>query len=155
MQRCRRICWRCTSHPNDRVGGHPDRAKPMISKLNAGFIPRGSARAESALRYSPVKMSRGFFVLVTDELDQLGVGVQLLVHSNREGVCVSRWIFNSYVDLQRPVVQPLEPLRQFGLASQWAALDVEPHVVAKPDGLDDQRVAFPVPDRVAVPPGLQ
>jgi len=38
-------------------------------------------------------------VLVADELDELGVGEQPLIHANGEGFRVSRWIVNGYVDL--------------------------------------------------------
>jgi hypothetical protein len=41
-------------------------------------------------------------VFVANELDELGVRKQPLVHANREGMLVSRWIFNGYVDLQLP-----------------------------------------------------
>ena len=47
------------------------------------------------------------------------------------------------------------PLRDLAFLGHRAAEDIEPHVVAEADRLDDERVAFPVPDRVAVPPGLQ
>src|SRR5688572_12586152 len=94
-------------------------------------------------------------VLVADELDELGVGEQPLIHANRERLRVSRWIINGYVDLQGTEIRPAEALGHLRATRHRAALHVEPDVVAEANRLDDELVAFPVSDGIAVPPGLQ
>src|SRR5262245_48100639 len=100
-------------------------------------------------------MSDRLFVLMADELDELLSGVQLLVYADGEVVCVRRWIFDSYIDVQGAVIKALEALRELAGAGERAALNVEPHVVAKSHGFDYQRVAIPMANRIAIPPGLQ
>src|SRR5262245_26032833 len=99
-------------------------------------------------------MLDGLLIFVANELDELGIREQLLIDSYRERFFISHWIFNGYVNLKRAVIGPAEALRHLTGARQRAALHVEPDVVPEPDGLDDELVAFPVADRIAVPPRL-
>ena len=76
-----------------------------------------------------------------------------LVHPHGERLRVGLRIVDRDVDLQRAEVQPPEPLGDFAASVSGLPPDVEPAVVAEAGRLDDERVAFPLPDRVAVPPG--
>src|SRR5688572_5991644 len=116
---------------------------------------RGKPERGLAFSGSRVVVTDRLLILVADELDELGVREEALVHADREWFLVSRWIFDGYVDLQCAVTRPAEALRHPAAARQRAALHVEPDVVAEPDGLDDELVAFPTPDGVSVPPGLE
>src|SRR6185503_4629902 len=52
---------------------------------------------------------------------------------------------------QRAEIGPREPLDRVELLRVWRTAAVEPELVVVADGIDDQRVAFPATDRVAVP----
>src|SRR6185437_6497682 len=52
-------------------------------------------------------------------------------------------------------VRTREPFREMELTRVRHAFTRDPEPLVEPDGVDDQRVAFPVPDRVSVPARLQ
>src|SRR5215831_378786 len=96
-------------------------------------------------------------VFVADELDELGVRHDLLVDANRERLRVRLRIVNRDVDLEPAEGGPAEALREFGLLAVRTAADVEPAVARTVFGaaqvvrVDDERVAVPMADGVAVP----
>src|SRR5438552_8276786 len=97
---------------------------------------------------------RRALVLGADELDQLFVRNDLLVHANGEGRRVRLGIVDRDVDAQRSVIRPGVSLGHLRLVRERTSVDVEPPAVAEVVGVDDERVAFPVTGGVAVPPGL-
>src|SRR2546428_5517936 len=100
-------------------------------------------------------------VLVADELDQFLVGEKALVYTNSERFRIGLWIFNRDVDLEMTEGRTPDAFREFHLLAIWTAIDIQPTVEravfrsAQVVGLDHKRVAFPVSDRVAVPPWLR
>src|SRR5215471_12503663 len=99
-------------------------------------------------------MLRRSLVLVANELDQLLIERELVAHANREGLRVRLRVVDRHVDLEVTVVRSPPPLGHLALRRHRAALNVEPHIVAETDRLDDERIAFPVTDGVAIPPRL-
>src|SRR5262249_36769644 len=100
-------------------------------------------------------------VLVADELDQFLIGKISLVHTDSERFRVGLWIFNRDVDLEMTERRAPDSFGEFRLLAVRTAVDIQPTVeraVFRPAqvvGFDHERVAFPVPDRVAVPPRLR
>jgi hypothetical protein len=94
-------------------------------------------------------------VLVTDELDQFRVEKNALIHTNGPRSRVGFRIVNGDVDLERPVIRPSKTLGQRCGIGERVADDVEPAAVLEPGRFDDERVAIPAADRVAVPPRLR
>src|SRR4029079_18270750 len=96
-------------------------------------------------------------VLVADELDQFGVGEDLLVDADRERFRVRLRIVDRHVDLEAAEGGAAEPLGELRLLAVRTAAHVEPSVVGarlrapQVVRLDDEGVALPVADRVAVP----
>src|SRR4051812_5899721 len=90
-------------------------------------------------------------VLVADELDHFVFRRQPLrdPHGPRLGIRLR--IVHRDVDPQCSVIHPRETLGQLQLVGERAAVDVEPPAVAEPARLDDQRVALPLADRIALP----
>src|SRR5262252_3548979 len=100
-------------------------------------------------------MLRRSLVLIANELDQLLIERKLVAHANGERLRVRFRVVDRYVDFEVTVVRSPPALGHLALRRHRAALDVEPHVVAEADSLDDERIAFPVTDGVAVPPRLK
>src|SRR6185436_2112147 len=100
-------------------------------------------------------------VFIAFELNQLLIDDEPLIDANRPWLRVRLRIVQRVVELQMIERRPADPLRHLCLLAVRAAVDVEPSVVRAVFGaaqivrLDDQRVAFPVSDRVPVPPGLR
>src|SRR6185436_2940211 len=100
-------------------------------------------------------------VLVADELDQFLVGENALVYTNSERFRIGLFIFNRDVDLEMTEGRPPNAFREFRLLAIRTAVDIQPTVEravfrsAQVIGLDHKRVAFPVSDRVAIPPWLR
>src|SRR5215471_3600848 len=96
-------------------------------------------------------------VLVADELDELGVRHDLLVDADREWLRVRLRIVDRDVDFEPPERGPAEALCELGLLAVRTAADVEPAVARTVFGaaqvvrLDDERVALPMADGIAVP----
>src|SRR5665213_1899057 len=97
-------------------------------------------------------MSVGFFVFVADELDQIRIEQEPLLHLDGPGMGVSFRIFHGDLHFEMPEVDAPESLRHFSSAGQRTALHVQPYVVAKASGLHHQSVAVPMANRVTVPP---
>src|SRR5690349_1435264 len=115
--------------------------------------PRSAASVDF---YAPPEL----LILVADELDDLVVGRNLLIHTKRNGLRVRLWIVERDVDFQLAVAWPADPLRKLRLLRVRAAADVEPSIVGTRLGssqvvrLDDQRVAVPSPYRISIPERL-
>ena len=99
-------------------------------------------------------------ILVADELDRFVVQ-ESLIDADRERLRVRLGVVNRHVDFELSEHGTAESLSEARLVAVWAAAHVEPAVVgtgfiaAQIVRLDDERIAFPSPDRVAVPPGLR
>jgi hypothetical protein len=97
-------------------------------------------------------------VLVVDEPNRLLVDENALVDAHGERLRVGLRVLDRHVDLQLSESRPPEALGELHLLAVRAAAHVEPPVVrsifstAEIVRLDDQRVAFPAADRIAVPP---
>ncbi len=79
-------------------------------------------------------MIRVPFVFLADELDQLRIQHDALMHGDGPWLGVSLGIVKSDFNYQVSVVGPAEALNQFDGLSQWAALDVEPSQIAEARG---------------------
>ena len=95
------------------------------------------------------------FVLVADELDELAVENETLVHPDTEGCGVRLGIVDRDIDSQRAVVQTLEALGELRGVSQRAPSDVEPPTIFQSSRLDHERIALPLPHGIAVPRRLR
>src|SRR5262245_56565621 len=94
-------------------------------------------------------------VLQADHLHDFGVGHQLPSHAGRKRSRVGFRIVDCLLDLNRPEVRTREALDRATLFGQRAAVDVQPPAVAETFRLDDERIAFPLADGVAIEPGLR
>src|SRR5712671_3654548 len=83
------------------------------------------------------------FVLVADELDQIGVEDDALVDPYGEQSGVGLRVVYRDVDSQRAVVGALKALGDSRGVSQRAAPDVEPPAISQSRRLDNERIAFP------------
>src|ERR1700733_12277025 len=101
------------------------------------------------------QMRVGFFVFVADELDQLRIEQDALLHLDGPRLGVSLRIFHGDVHFEMPETNASEPLRHFSRVGQWAALDIQPYVVAEAGGLYHQRIAIPMANRVTIPPRIR
>ena len=74
-------------------------------------------------------------------------------HPGRDGerLRIDLRIVDRQLDLERPEIRPPNLLRHLGRVAHRAAPGVGPQIVAEAAGFDDERVAFPVSDRIAVP----
>src|SRR5438105_4583500 len=130
--------------------------------------PRASSRL-SRFMIRPPALSAGsidlhaaseLVVLVADELDELVVGRDLLIHANGKWFRVGLRVVDCDVDFQLAVCGTADTLDEPGLVRVRAAAHVEPSVVGarlrSPQivGFDHERVAFPASRRVAVPEWL-
>src|SRR5581483_791547 len=133
-------------------------ARPAGTATGGADRPARPAPPVSSVDLDPAPE---LLVLVADELDRLLVGQQPLIHPDRPRLRVRFRILEREIDLQVPVGRPAEPLGELRLAAVRAAVHVEPAVVravlraAQVVRLDDERVALPVADRIAVPPRLR
>src|SRR6266487_6654022 len=89
-------------------------------------------------------------VLEADELHQVEVrahqlGRKLQLNRPRKG---SRVVEGEFVD-ERPVIDARPPFDGVQLLRVWGAATIEPELLVIADSVDDKRVAFPPPDRVA------
>src|SRR5580765_4345394 len=102
-------------------------------------------------------LSSELLILVADELDQLRVGQDLLVDPDGKRLGVRLRIVDGDVDLEPSECRPPETLGEFRLLAVWATADVKPAIArtilraSEVVGFDDERVALPAADRVAVP----
>jgi hypothetical protein len=100
-------------------------------------------------------------VLVADELDQLLVGQEPLIDTNRPRPRIRLRIDDGEVDPQMAEGWAPEALDERRLSGVRALVHIEPPIelavfrAAQVVGLDDEIVALPTADRVAVPPGLR
>jgi len=67
---------------------------------------------------------------------------------------INAWIIHCHFDLERPIVQAPESLGQFGGVGDGRTFFVDPTRFLEAGGLDHQRVAFPMSNRITVPPGI-
>src|ERR1700730_9269974 len=108
-----------------------------------------------ATSFLRIKLPEKLLVLETDELDQLSVEHDPLVHPDGKWHRVRLRIVDGDVDFQLAVVDPPEPLGHLAGVVGRAAPDIVRPSVLEPRRLHDQRVLVPLPDRVAVPPRLR
>src|SRR6185503_21130617 len=62
-------------------------------------------------------------------------------------------VVDRHLDIQVTEIRPGNPLANLAGAGQRTAAKIEPQVVAKTDGIDDERVAVPTADGVPIPRG--
>ena len=92
-----------------------------------------------------------FFALEAELVDQLRVRLEVLRQVDGERPRVGLGIVDRQLDLEGAEVRAAELFRHLPGVAHRAAPRVDPQVVAEAPRLDDERVAVPVPDRVAVP----
>src|SRR5688572_13457810 len=119
-------------------------AEPVESNTPAAAIVRMEARFIQGSLESGIVMLRGLLVLVADELDELLIDRQLVAHADRERLRVGLRVVDGHVDLEVAVVGTPPAFDELAFLRQRAAVDVEPAVVAKAGGFDDERIAFPM-----------
>src|SRR6185312_8765090 len=93
-------------------------------------------------------------LIYTHELTQLRVRHEAAVDDGIERFRIGLRIVDRDLDLEVAEVQPADALGELRRARQRAAAHVEPAVIHQPRRFDDERVAVPVADRVAVVPGI-
>lgn len=86
------------------------------------------------------------FVLRTNKIDQIRIGLEQLIHLDRPRLGVRLGIVDGDLDFQTPEVQPAEPLSDFACVRQRVGVRVEPNPVAKADRYVYQPVAVPFSD---------
>jgi hypothetical protein len=117
----------------------------------------------STTRILAARHLQELLVLVADEFDQFrAVDHDRLLDSYREGPGIGLGIVNGEVDVQVAEVHAPEPLRQPQRVGERAAVEIQPPVggrvaegAAEVVRIDDQRVAVPPADRIAVPVRLR
>src|SRR5262249_37717722 len=87
-------------------------------------------------------------------VDELRIGLELLREGDCEWLRVDLRIVDRDLNLERPEIRTSDLLRHLRDIAHRAAPRVNPQIVAEAPGLDDERVAFPMPDRIAVPRGV-
>ena len=142
----------------DRVNGvvqnMPEFQKAFACKAaSPWWLPTPAMCGDKPLLANHVRP--GPVVFRADELDQLRVRHNPLVHFDGERLGVRLRIFDRDLDFQAAVIHAPETLGQFSSVGQRAAIDIEPHVVAETGSLHHQGVAVPLADRVTIPPRLR
>src|SRR5712671_6222829 len=94
-----------------------------------------------------------FFVFETSRIKQFRIHCKVMFHLDCKWRGTSLWIVDCNLDFHLPKTQPSKPLCHFGGIRHGGPVAVEPQPVAKTDGVDNQRVAFPFPGRIPEPVG--
>src|SRR5262245_65426071 len=108
-----------------------------------------SSSSSSLVDFDP---SPELLVLVADELDHLGVHLDLLIHSDGERLGIGLWIIDRNVDLEPAKTRPSIALANRCLIRQRAAAHIEPAVISEVVRLGDERVTVPMTNRISIPP---
>src|SRR5207249_2292746 len=87
-----------------------------------------------------------------DEFNQLGIEHDTLIDFDGPRLRVRLWIVHGDRDFQASIVRPLETLGHFRGIAERAPADIKPLVVGEAGRFDDKGIAFPMTDRIAVPP---
>src|SRR5687767_11407334 len=99
----------------------------------------------------PAQAPHELLVLETDLVDDLRVGDDLLAETDGPRPRVRLGVLHRHFDIEMTKVRTSDPLADLAGTRQRTAAEVEPQVVAKTDGVDDERIAFPSADGVALP----
>src|SRR5579863_2380830 len=83
-------------------------------------------------------------VFDTTRIEQFRVRRQVMSHRDRKRRGVSLRIVNRDLNFHPPEAHAPEPLRHLRRVRHGSPIAVEPQPIAKPDGMDHQRVAFPL-----------
>ena len=94
-------------------------------------------------------------VLVADVFHELPAGPQRVRELHGERLRVSAGIVNRGHGLELADLRARVALDRAQLRRVRMAHEIEPEEIVEADGFDDERVTFPVPDRVAVPSRLE
>src|SRR5213083_2147074 len=104
--------------------------------------------------YAPAEL----LVLVADKLHRLFVGLESLIDPHGKWLCIGLGIVDGDIDLEFPKYRTAESLDESRFLAVGTAVHVQPAIIRSgfrtPQivRLDNERVAFPSSDRVAVPP---
>ena len=90
-------------------------------------------------------------ILVAHELHQLPFGSECRVELNGEGLLIGAGIDNCDNLLQGRKIGPSVTLDRVKLLRVRVALEIKPGPFIEADGIDDQRIVFPMPDGVSIP----
>src|ERR1035438_4991872 len=104
----------------------------IISRRISSKFMRGKALLANQVRSVPL-------VFQADVIQQFRIEHDGLSEVYRPRLGIRFGIVDRKIDLQRPVVHAVEPLRHLGRTGQWAAAAVEPLAVLETFGLDHQR----------------
>src|SRR5687767_9794204 len=99
----------------------------------------------------PAQAPHELFVLETDLVDDLRVRDHLLAETDGPRPRVRLGVVHRHFDIEMTKVRTSDPLADLAGTRQRTAAEVEPQVVAKTDGVDDERVTLPATDRVPLP----
>src|SRR5689334_13556673 len=83
-------------------------------------------------------------VLQTELVDQIRIELDVLRERHGERLRIVLRIVDRQLDLERAEIGPADPFGHHGLVAHRAAPRVDPEIVTKPGGGDDERVAVPV-----------
>src|SRR5574339_97468 len=99
-------------------------------------------------------LARELLAFGADLVDELGIRGELLAQGHRPRFRIRLGVVDGDVDLDVPEVGPPYSLTNLAGAGNHAAAPVDPQIVAKPDAVDDQRVAVPGGRRITLPRGI-
>src|SRR5215471_6547353 len=92
---------------------------------------------------------------LTDKFNEFCIEKNTLIYLNRPRLSVSFRIVHRDFNFEGPEGRASEFLGDDSLVAQWAALNVQPDILINESGsLNDECVAFPFSNGVAIPPGL-
>src|SRR5262245_53832069 len=134
----------------------------VLRRLSAASTVSSCSNVPLALRKALVDLDTApeLIVLVANELDQLLIRQKALINAKRKRFGVSLGVFDRNVDLQPAESRTAKAFHKLRFTAVGTAVDVEPSIKRaffRPSEivrLDDERVAVPPANRVAVPPGL-
>src|SRR5262252_9368828 len=95
-------------------------------------------------------MNDVFFIL-TDVLDDVGVGQQLERNRHTPGLCVGLRVVERELDLEVSEILPAEFLRRPHLIAPRMSAIVEPALVVEPERVDGEDVPVPLAEGIAEP----
>src|SRR5580693_10252107 len=94
-------------------------------------------------------------IVLADKFEDVPSGPQLVAQLCRPGFGITFGIVKSEVDLQRLIVHSMNALDDVHLIAFRVTQTIQPNLSVQANRIDDERVAFPVADGVAVVCGSQ
>src|SRR6185436_3629948 len=135
---------------------YTDTSSWMAHVAGLSILPQRSDGRSSASQLTLLgeEVDRVLLVIRAVIVEKVAIGYELLVQGHRPGTRVCLGIVNRQLDLQAAVIDAAESLGHPRRCGHRTAIPIEPGAVPKAIRANHQRVAFPHPNRVAIPRGV-